>query len=75
MNPVQPVPSLFNLMIFRMSRTASHILADDSLRDHGYWRDQGWFDSDYYYPTRLGVTKKMAGSLFDWMAVGRLKAR
>ncbi len=30
-----------------------------------YYRDKGWFESDYYYPTRLGVLRKVAGNLFD----------
>lgn len=27
-----------------------------------------WFESDYYYPTRLPVLKKVAGKYFDSMA-------
>ena len=33
--------------------------------DYRYYKDKGWFASDYFYPTRLGALKKAAGSLFD----------
>jgi len=63
-----PRPSLFGLMIFRMGRTGfKQSLGEDSL-DHVYYRDQGWFESDYFYPTRLGPFKKAAGAFFDWVA-------
>ena len=38
---------------------------DDSSYDYRYYKDKGWFESDYFYLTRLGVLKKAAGSLFD----------
>ena len=38
---------------------------DDTSYDYRYFKDKGWFESDYFYPTRLGVLKKAAGSLFD----------
>ena len=42
---------------------------DDSSRDYRYYVAKGWLDSDYYYPTRLNPLKKVAGKLFDTMAV------
>ena len=36
--------------------------------DYRYYTEKGWFKSDYYYPTRLGALKKVAGKLFDRMA-------
>jgi hypothetical protein len=30
--------------------------------------EKGWLESDYYYPTRLGMLKKAAGKFFDSMA-------
>ena len=55
-------------MIFRMGRTGfKQSLGEDSL-DHVYYRDQGWFESDYFYPTRLGPFKKAAGAFSDWVA-------
>jgi hypothetical protein len=73
--PTPPVPSLKWLMIFRMSRTSLRLILDDSWRDYRYYRDQGWFDSDYYYPTHLGPVKKLAGSVFDSFSAARARSR
>jgi multimeric flavodoxin WrbA len=66
--PAYPVPTLFKLMIFRMSRTSIRLMLDETRRDYTYYRDKGWFESDYFYPVRLNVFKKGAGSLFDYTA-------
>jgi len=63
-----PVPSLFKLWAFRYARTSIRLLLDDRSRDYRYYKDKGWFEADYYYPTHLGVLKKAAGSLFDSIA-------
>jgi NADPH-dependent FMN reductase len=63
--PPYPVPTLVNLWIFRNSRTSISLL-DETYRDYTYYRDKGWFESDYYYPTRLNMFKKAAGRLFDY---------
>jgi multimeric flavodoxin WrbA len=64
-----PTPSLFELMIFRMSRTSRKIMLNESFRDYTYCQESGWFESDYYYPVRLNPLKKLAGKLFDIIAV------
>ena len=70
--PGYPVPTLFKLMVFRMGRTKVWVELDDSSRDYTYYADRGWLESDYFYPTRLGVLKKGAGKLFDaWSARAR----
>jgi len=69
--PAFPVPSVFQLMVFRMGRTSIRQMLGESDRDFTWYRNRGWFDSDYYYPTRLGAIKRAAGAAFDWMA-GRL---
>lgn len=70
--PGHPVPTLFKLMIFRHSRTKVGIELDDRSRDYTHYAAKGWLESDYYYPTRLGVLKRSAGKLFDaWAARGR----
>jgi len=71
MQPAYPAALLFQLMVFRMGRTSIRQLLGDSSRDFTYYRDHGWFDSGYYYPTRLGPLKRVAAAGFDWMA-GRL---
>lgn len=63
-----PPPSIFQLMIFRMSRTSMKLLLEDPNRDFTYYRDRGWFDSSFYYPIRLNPFKRAAGAAFDWMA-------
>ena len=70
-----PVPTLFKLWGFRMGRTVIRLMLDDSSRDYTYYRDKGWFESDYFYPTRLGVLKKAAGSLFDSFETRRARSR
>ena len=55
-------------MVFRIARSTIRQLLDDRSRDYRYYAEKGWFESDYYYPTRLGVLKKGAGMLFDSLA-------
>jgi multimeric flavodoxin WrbA len=73
--PAYPTPSIMQLMFFRMGRNSAKFLADDDNRDHTYYRDHGWFDSDYFYPTRLGPLKKTAGALFDWIGARACRSR
>jgi multimeric flavodoxin WrbA len=63
--PHYPTPSLFDLMAFRMGRTSIRLELDDTSQDYSYYAQKGWFESEYYYPTRLGIVKKAAGSFFD----------
>lgn len=71
--PGYPAPSLLQLMIFRMTRTKMRIMLDESFRDYAYYSDKGWFESDFYYPTRLGPVKKGAGKLFDTLVARTTK--
>lgn len=73
--PADRMPGLFELMIFRYARTSMRLELDDSSRDYSYYSEKGWFESDYYYPTRLGVLRRSAGSLFDSIFAGLSKAR
>jgi hypothetical protein len=68
MKPAPSAPTLFKLMIFRMSRTSLKLILDNSYRDYTYYRDKGWFESDYFYPVRLGLPKSVAGRLIDSIA-------
>jgi multimeric flavodoxin WrbA len=65
LQPPYPVPSLFKLFGFRAARTSMRVMLDETSRDFTYYRDKDWFEADYYYPTRLGLLKKAAGSLVD----------
>jgi multimeric flavodoxin WrbA len=70
-----PTPSLFELMIFRMARTSRKIMLNEDFRDYTYFREKGWFESNYYYPVKLNPLKKMAGKLFDVMAAHMARSR
>jgi multimeric flavodoxin WrbA len=69
--PAYPTPTLLMLAVFRTFRSMIRQGADDRTRDYRYYAEKGWFESDYYYPTSLGVLKKGAGKLFDVMSTRR----
>jgi multimeric flavodoxin WrbA len=73
--PAYPAPTLMELMLFRMARTKIRLELDDSFRDYSYYRDKGWFESDFYYLTSLGPLKRGAGRLFDVVSARMSKAR
>jgi multimeric flavodoxin WrbA len=62
-----PVPSWFNLIGFRMSRSTIKECLDDRSYDFRYYAERGWLESDYFYPIHLGPMKRTAGYLFDRM--------
>ena len=62
-----PNPTLFKLMVFRMSRTSVRLLLDESWRDYTYYKNNGWFGSAYYYPIQLNPITKLVGNFFDFM--------
>jgi len=65
LRPTLP-PSFFRLMMFRVSRPLIKS-AGEKYRDYHYYKEKGWFESDYYYPTSLGLPKRLAGLLFDFL--------
>ncbi len=73
--PPYPVPTLIKLWAFRYARTSMRLQLDDKNRDYQYYRDQDWFESDYYYPTRLNAFRKAAGRLFDYATARSVKKR
>lgn len=70
-----PTPTLFKLMIFRMSRTSAKLVLNEDYRDYSYYKEKGWFESDYYYPVKLNPFKKLIGRFYDWMAVQTTRSR
>ncbi|MCX6238190.1 MAG: flavodoxin family protein [Bacteroidia bacterium] len=62
-----PIPTLFQLMIFRMARTSVKLLLDENWRDYTHYKNNGWFGSNYYYPAQLNPVRKLAGNFFDFM--------
>lgn len=67
--PAYPAPSLLSLAVFRTFRSMIRLTSNDSTRDYKYYMEMGWFESDYYYPIRLSVMKKVVGKYFDSLAV------
>ena len=64
-----PNPSLFELFVFRMSRTSMKAKLDENFRDYTYYTEKGWFTSDFYYPVKLSFLKKVIGRMFDRLAL------
>jgi multimeric flavodoxin WrbA len=73
--PGYPAPGWMALMVFRLGRTKMRLELDESSRDYTYYAEKGWFESDFYYPTRLGLLKKGAGRLLDWLSARMSEAR
>ncbi len=71
--PPYPSPPLVMLMVFRMGRSSILRELDETARDYTYWRDKGWFESDYFYPVRLNVFQKAVGGLLDYFLARRAK--
>ncbi len=63
-----PIPSLKEVIIFRSVR-AIHSISAGLPRDHRYYKDQGWFDADYYYDTKLSWFKKLMGKWVEKQAI------
>ncbi len=69
-----PSPQWENLIIFRLTRTMTRLELSEPARDYTYYKAQGWFDSDYYYPVRLDLLKKIVGKVFDMLSANASKA-
>lgn len=65
--PAYPAPTLFQLLSFRIGRTTVHKQADPTSPDYQYYARNGWFESDYYYPTYLAPWKKATGNVLESM--------
>jgi multimeric flavodoxin WrbA len=70
-----PTPSFFGLMTFRMARTSIKELLDDRSMDYCYFKESGWFESDYYYNISLGFVKRLSGGFFDFLGHQMIKHR
>lgn len=64
-----PSPTLFRLMLFRMTRSGL-INFKVKYHDYYYFKEKGWLESDYFYEAPLSILKKAAGLLFDF--IGRI---
>lgn len=59
-----PEPSLKRLIIFRFARSA-HKYSTEPTRDYEYFKDKGWFDSRFFYKTKLSWYKRVLGWMVD----------
>lgn len=60
-----PVPTAFELFLFRMNRSIKPSIQQESPRDYEYFKQKGWLESDYFYPTSLSPFKILIGWLVD----------
>lgn len=67
--PAYPVPTILKLFAFRAARSSMRVMLDESSRDYTYYRDMGWFESSYYYPTRLNILKRASGAMIDYASL------
>ncbi len=67
MRPTPTTPSFFRMMVFRFTRSIMVVSMDEKYRDYQYFKENGWFESDYYYDTSLGLIKKLVGRFFDFL--------
>jgi len=67
LNNQYPTPSLLKLMLFKYARSSIKSMLNEEYKDYRYYKEKGWFESDYYYPVKLNLMKKLIGKYFDWM--------
>lgn len=66
-------PSLFQMMIFRMTREAMKSSPYTTEVDKKYYADNGWLESKYYYKVGMGPLLALTGALAENMAKGMQK--
>jgi multimeric flavodoxin WrbA len=69
-----PAPTIIRLMMFRAARTSMKLMLSEKDKDYKYYSENGWFDSDYYYPIKLNPLKKVTGRFFDIMSAHSAKS-
>lgn len=69
----QKTPSLFQVMIFRMTRTGMKASDYPLQADKQYYTDNGWLESKYYYDVKLGPVHALVGAIGEGMAKGGSK--
>ena len=50
-------------------------MPDENYRDYNYYKNHGWFESDFYYPVKISYLKKLSGKIFDKLSVRIFKNR
>ncbi|KAF1086198.1 2-amino-4-deoxychorismate dehydrogenase [Sporotomaculum syntrophicum] len=69
------IPSLKEVVIFRSVR-AVHSIEAGLARDYRYYKEQGWLEADYFYPTRISWYKQIIGRWVEKQTIKQaLKAK
>jgi len=58
-------PSFLRMFLFRMARSSMGIMLNETSRDYLFYKKNGWFESEYYYPVKLGTFKRWFSKLID----------
>jgi len=60
-------PSLGGVLGFKIRKTLHNIAIDETNADYKYWYEQGWLEDDkqYYYDTRVGISKRIIAGLLN----------
>lgn len=75
LRPELPAPSFLSLMAFRMSRTSIMKNLNEENRDYRFYKEKGWFTSDYYSNVSLSFIQKLAGGFFDFLGAQMTKPK
>jgi len=62
-----PTPTFLKLMMFRWARSSMKSMLNEKYKDYRYYKEKGWFESDYFYSIKLSQIKKLTGKLFDML--------
>jgi hypothetical protein len=60
-------PSIVEVIVFRVTRSKIEKNLNKKYKDYRYFKSNGWFNSDYYYPVQLGIVKRFLGNVTDYM--------
>ncbi len=61
--PPYPEPTLFQFLMFNVTRNTIRQRGNVASMDHAYFAEKGWLEAEYYYPTRIGLWKRAVGSV------------
>ncbi len=68
-----PRPGIGQLMMFNIWKMNAVACKESNPTDFQYWTEHGYFDKDYYYPTRINWVKKVIVKLMTAMARGFMR--
>lgn len=66
-------PDFRRIMWFRMWRINARACKDSNPCDYEYWNEKGWFQSDYYYKTHIGLVQKLFSAFAEKAALSFMR--